>query len=157
MYAIHGTITTENSANIGPTHRTRRDSSTRILFSGSSAGAMRSSSLRTRCSGFRSGSTPHPLANRCGYAPIWQLAEGRLGAGEAGGEGVARGAVQVPGELHRAAGLVVSDALHGQQGGAAGLVERAGLGGRGGLGAHPLGRRRQPDARRAEQLVAIVV
>src|SRR4029077_655707 len=53
------------------------------------------------------------------------LAEAGLGAVEAGGEGVAGGAVQVPGELHRAAGLVVSDPLHGQQGRAAGLVQRA--------------------------------
>src|SRR6201994_4585721 len=157
MYAIHGTITTENSANIGPTHRTRRDSSTRTLFSGSSAGATRSSSLRTRCSGFRSGSTPHPLARERRYAPKWRLAQGPLGAREAGGEGVAGGAVQVPGELHGPAGLVVGDALHGQQGGAAVLPQHPGLGGGGILGPHPLGGRVQPDAGRPEQLVQPVL
>ena len=52
------------AANVGPTHRIRRDSSTRTVFSGSSAGATRSSSLRTRCSGLRSGSMSAPLAAR---------------------------------------------------------------------------------------------
>src|SRR5207253_8281884 len=49
--------------------------------------------------------------------------------------------VEVPGELDGAAGLVVGDALHGQQGRAAGLVQHAGLGARGVLRAHPLGGR----------------
>ena len=56
-------------------------------------------------------------------------------------------------ELDGAAGVVVGDALHGQQRGAAGLAESAGLRGRGVLGAHPLGGRGHADTRRPEQLV----
>ena len=60
-------------------------------------------------------------------------------------------------ELDRAAGVVVGDALHGQQRGAAVLAQRAGLGGRGVLGAHPLAGRAHPDARRPEQLIQAVL
>src|SRR5262249_5572368 len=73
---------------------------------------------------------------------------GRFSPGPAGGERVAGGTVQVLAELDRAAGVVVGDALHGQQRGAAGLAQRAGLGGRGVLGAHALGGRGHPDAGR---------
>src|SRR5690242_374459 len=115
--------------------------------SGTAPSSPRRSAGSPACTPIRtSGITPGlparspPAPSRACPTETGLLAEGGVGAREGGGEGVARGAVQVPGELHRAAGLVAGDALHGQQGRAAGLVEYAGLRGRGVLGAHPLGR-----------------
>ncbi len=61
------------------------------------------------------------------------------------------------GEFDGAAGLVVGGAFHGEQGGATGLVQNAGFGGRGVLGAHPLGGRVKADARGPEQFVQAVL
>jgi hypothetical protein len=63
----------------------------------------------------------------------------------------------VPAELDGPARLVAGDALHGEQRGAAGLVQYAGLGRRGVLRADALRGRLQPDAGRAQQVVQAVL
>jgi hypothetical protein len=60
-------------------------------------------------------------------------------------------------ELDGTSGVVVGDPFHGQQRGTASLAEGAGLRGRRVLGAHALGRGRQPDPRRPEQFVQAVL